>query len=72
MNMVLVLIWAALCAFFVYTTTATSNAPDAVAIEGFRLSLTSSLPIVSLILYWLARRGIISDEKLVRAADRIR
>lgn len=30
------------------------------------------LPAVSLICYFLARRGIISDEKLVRAADRIR
>ncbi|MBR5083595.1 MAG: DUF4293 domain-containing protein [Prevotella sp.] len=30
------------------------------------------MPFVALILYLLARRGIIRDEKLVRAADRIR
>lgn len=36
------------------------------------LSWYVSLPGVSLVLYYLARRAIISDEKLVRAADRIR
>ena len=31
-----------------------------------------TLPMVNAILIFLARRGILSDEKLVRAADRIR
>lgn len=31
-----------------------------------------SLPMVNAILIFLARRGILADEKLVRAADRIR
>lgn len=40
--------------------------------ESERLSWYLVLPAVSLICYFLARRGIISDERLVRAADRIR
>lgn len=31
-----------------------------------------ALPLVALVLFWLARRGILADEALVRAADRIR
>ena len=38
----------------------------------FSPQFAACLPIVALILYLLARRGIIHDEKLVRAADRIR
>lgn len=38
----------------------------------FTPSLSSALPVLSAILYVLACRGIKSDEKLVRAADRIR
>ncbi|MCI6209045.1 MAG: DUF4293 domain-containing protein [Prevotella sp.] len=38
----------------------------------FRVGFASALPIVAFILYFMARRGVISDEKLVRAADRIR
>ena len=36
------------------------------------LPLTASLPIIAAILCLLARRGVIADEKLVRAADRLR
>ena len=36
------------------------------------LPLTASLPIIAAIFCLLARRGIIADEKLVRAADRLR
>lgn len=36
------------------------------------LPLTACLPIVAAILCFLARKGILADEKLVRAADRIR
>ena len=35
-------------------------------------AIGGALPIVALILTWLARRAIWADEKLVRSADRIR
>ena len=41
------------------------------ALEG-EASIIESLPMVSVILIFLARKGILDDEKLVRAADRIR
>lgn len=40
--------------------------------EQFSPAFAAILPIVSLIGFILARRGIIHDEKMVRAADRIR
>lgn len=40
-------------------------------IEG-EAGLIESLPMVNAILIFLARKGILDDEKLVRAADRIR
>jgi len=44
-----------------------------VACEGtFRPSLTAALPAVAIVFVWFARSGVIADEKLVRAADRIR
>ena len=36
------------------------------------LSLSAAFPMVSLILVLMARKAILDDEKLVRAADRIR
>ena len=36
------------------------------------LPLTACLPLIAAILCFMARRAIIADEKLVRAADRIR
>lgn len=44
-------------------------APDAL---NFHLSFSAALPAVCAILTMMARKGIIPDEKLVRAADRIR
>lgn len=41
------------------------------ALEG-EASIVESLPMVSVILIFMARKGILDDEKLVRAADRIR
>lgn len=35
-------------------------------------SWPAGLPLFAMIMTWLARKGIISDERLVRAADRIR
>jgi len=36
------------------------------------LPMTATLPIIAAILCLLARRGVIADEKLVKAADRLR
>jgi len=36
------------------------------------LPLTACLPLVAAILCFLARKGVLADEKLVRSADRIR
>jgi len=38
----------------------------------YRFSFAAVLPVVSLILVFMARRGVIADEKLVRSMDRIR
>jgi hypothetical protein len=40
-------------------------------LEG-RVGTVEGLPMVNAILIFLARKGILDDEKLVRAADRIR
>ena len=44
-------------------------APDAM---NFHLQIASAFPAVMVILCFMARKGILADEKLVRAADRIR
>ena len=44
-------------------------APEAL---NFHLTLSAALPAICAILCVMARKGIIADEKLVRAADRIR
>ena len=38
----------------------------------FRPSIAACFPLISIILILMARKGILDDEKLVRAADRIR
>lgn len=38
----------------------------------FRYECSAALPVVAILFLWLARRGILSDERLVRAADRLR
>lgn len=40
--------------------------------DSFRVALWAALPCVSLILLYLAFRGIMKDEKLVRSLDRLR
>ena len=45
------------------------QAPDAL---NFHLDFPAALPPVSAILCFMARKGVLADEKLVRAADRIR
>lgn len=65
MAAVLLLLWYVLYVLNVYTVADDYNAV-------FALRLSASLPAVSLILELLARRAILKDEALVRAADRIR
>jgi hypothetical protein len=38
----------------------------------FRPGIPAAFPAVAIVLYMMARRSILADEKLVRAADRIR
>lgn len=38
----------------------------------FHVGFAACLPLIAFILLWLARRSILADEALVRAADRIR
>ena len=38
----------------------------------FHIEFAACLPLIAFILLWLARHAILSDEALVRAADRIR
>lgn len=46
--------------------------PDSAKGETFAPSFVAALPLVSLVFYLLARKAILADERLVRAADRIR
>lgn len=38
----------------------------------FHVKFAAGLPLINIILYLLARKGIMDDERLVRSADRIR
>ena len=60
-NAVLIIFWGAYYAFF-YATSAVS----------ITLHFATCLPVIALILHLMARHAILADEKLVRAADRIR
>lgn len=46
--------------------------PLAQAAPGWSLSVAAVFPLVAIVLVWLARRGIVRDDKLVRSLDRIR
>lgn len=59
-NLILLVLWYAFLTYIIYTT------------DNFHQSIAACLPFVSAVLVWLAHRSILSDEKLVRAADRIR
>jgi len=64
LNMFLIFGWYIVA--IVYTRTL----PEAGS--GMSFGIGWYLPFISMILYLLARRGIIADEKLVKAADRLR
>ena len=63
-NILLCLAWIAVFVIFGYV-----NKPEGSQFTPF---IWAALPAVALILHFLARKAIIHDEKLVRAADRIR
>ena len=65
MSMLLMLAWYAAYAVFGYAVPRVENAL-------FTPSIAAALPLVNVILLLMARRGILADEALVRAADRIR
>lgn len=59
-SLVLLVLWYAFLTYIIYSS------------DTFHQSFAACLPFVSAVFVWLAHRGILSDEKLVRAADRIR
>lgn len=66
-NIILMLLWCACYVYFVFLGGA--------GIESTTKTLpllSSVIPVVNIVFYVLARVGIKSDERLVRAADRIR
>ena len=65
LSMLLMLAWYAAYAVFGYAVPRVENA-------AFTPSLAAAFPLVNVILLLMARHGILSDEALVRAADRIR
>lgn len=63
-NILLIIGWYVVYAVFALNLKETAGQYD--------ISFSSILPLVSLILYFMARKSILADEALVRAADRIR
>ena len=60
----LMIVWGAALFFFATTIGGDDSS--------FHVGFASAFPVVALVLYFMARRGVLADEKLVRAADRIR
>lgn len=54
-------------AFYIYSVFTHFNQDGA-----FHIKFAAGLPLIAIILYLLARKGILDDERLVRSADRIR
>lgn len=63
-TIIMLVIWYAIFAFEVWYLTRDGG--------DFKCAFAACLPIVAIVFQWLARRGIIHDEKLIRAVDRIR
>lgn len=63
-NIFLMIVWGILCGVF------SRNDLDMDA--SFHVSIATALPFVAMVLYFMAKKGIDADERLVRAADRIR
>lgn len=58
----LLVVWCAICALVAYVE----------GTGGTTIQFGLCLPIVSIILFWLAHKGIKHDDDLVRSADRLR
>jgi len=69
LNMLMLVGWYVLYA--VYSQTLGGEVKDMMNVT-FHASIAAAFPAVAVILYAMARRAILADEKLVRAADRIR
>ena len=63
-NMLFIVGWYVVFAVFGYVLT-----PEQMT---FHPELAAAFPAVTLVFIWMARRAILADERLVRAADRIR
>lgn len=63
-NVLLLLGWYAVFAVFAFNSNNDAGK--------FSASLTSAIPAISIILHFIARKAILTDEALVRSADRIR
>ncbi len=65
LSMFLFVLWYAVYAFFGFSIPETLKA-------SFHVDFCACLPFISMILTFLARKGILADERLVRSMDRIR
>jgi hypothetical protein len=63
-NIIIALLW-----YIALIVVSKQMAPDAL---NFHLNIAAAFPAVMIIFNFMARKGILADEKLVRAADRIR
>ena len=64
LNIILLVLW-----YVVYVVSVKIISSD---MYSFHPSIAACFPLISIILLFMARKGILDDEKLVRAADRIR
>ncbi len=58
--------------YILYAVFSQVLAGQAGQVLAFRPGIPAAFPAVAIVLYMMARRAILADEKLVRAADRIR
>lgn len=65
-NMLLMLGWYVMAAFLAWQALGLSN------LKGIELSLVVTFPLISMILTYLALRGILKDDALVKSYDRLR
>ncbi|WP_315255924.1 DUF4293 domain-containing protein [Segatella oulorum] len=64
-NVILLVLWHVVAIYFLFFSTERQDTT-------LEIRFTAFFPLISLLLYVLARYAILADEKLVRAADRIR
>lgn len=65
LSMLLLVIW-----YLAYAAILAISTGD--VYEGFRLQMATVLPLICLILVFMARKGIKADEALIRASERLR